>query len=407
MDNDFIYDEDATALMDFLQDIACLEPIEARADKFNLFDVFGFAKNEIRHSFFLKWLLDPKNNHQLGDSFIRALISSLVSSDPNRYGQQAFSLILLDCTDFTVMRETNDIDLLLLSEKNSIAIVIENKIGSHEHASTGFDSQLTKYHSFIEKAYPQIKTKIYVYLSPKGELPRDKKNKKDWQILSYLSIVEIVEKLLEDNKERLSSEVEMLIQNYIDVLRRDVVEDSELKKYCNEIYKKHRKALDLIYMHTEMGKDHTVQALKDALNELDSKGLIAYDPKVRDTFYTPRMTSYLPDLNSTKSAWNNNHVYRYWFEFENGMIKYVFDISFKGSDDSNKAKLEGLYKTRNPKRTMNKTYNRIESSEKVNISEYDDDELKEKIIEMVHELLENEIIWIDKCESYLSERNNG
>lgn len=35
----------------------------------NIFQILKISKNEIRHSNFLSWLLDPKGSHKLGDIF--------------------------------------------------------------------------------------------------------------------------------------------------------------------------------------------------------------------------------------------------------------------------------------------------------------------------------------------------
>ena len=400
MGKSIVIDDDAKALRDFITDIKCLAPIKDRAERFNLFDVFGFARNEIRHSFFLKWLLDPKENHGLGDSFIRALMSYLVSSEPDRYGDRAFDLLMMDCADFSVQRETKNIDLFLLSESKSVAITIENKIGSHEHASTGFDSQLDKYRTYVEDAFPSIKTKIFVYLTPREESPSDTEN---WQTLSYSTIVDIIEELLDDNKERLSPDVRVLIQNYIAVIRRDIVEDNELNSLCSEIYKKHRKALDLIYSHSDMGMNPIMRVLTEALKKLAEEGKIDYDPKDRTVFHTPAMTAFLPKLNKPESSWYSVYPYNYWFKIDDERISFVFEIGYWGVDDSTKKKMDGLFKTRHPKKKKETDRRkRIETFRWVELDEFDDDERKKRIEEIINDVLKRESTWIKDCEDYLS-----
>ncbi len=396
-----IIDENAKVLRDFLTDIKCLEPIKDRAERFNLFDVFGFARKETRHSYFLKWLLDPKENHGLGDSFIRELLAHLVSSEPDRYGDRAFDLLMMDCSDFSVQRETKDIDLFLLSEAKSVVIIIENKIGSHEHASTGFDSQLDKYRTYIEGSFSRIKTKIYVYLTPQEESPSDPDN---WQVLSYSTIVGIIEELFADNKDRLAPDVKVLIQNYIDIIRRDIVEDNELNNLCNEIYRKHRKALDLIYSHSDMGMNPTMRVLTEVLRELSDDGKIEYDPKDRTVFHTPTMTEYLPKLNEPKSSWNSNYTYNYWFKIDDERISLVFEIGYLGVEDTTKAKLDGLFKTRHPKnKKKTDKYKRLETTKWVELDEYDEDKKKDIIKQLINEeVLKKEPSWIEECKDYLN-----
>lgn len=65
------------ALREFLLDIDCLEELQPWSRKFNLFDVLKVSRNEIRHSNVLAWLLNPNENHGLGDSYIRKFVQNL------------------------------------------------------------------------------------------------------------------------------------------------------------------------------------------------------------------------------------------------------------------------------------------------------------------------------------------
>ena len=64
----------AKALKEFLLDIECLEPLAEWTSKFNLFDILKITRTEIRHSNMLSWLLNPSENHGLGDSIIRGFM---------------------------------------------------------------------------------------------------------------------------------------------------------------------------------------------------------------------------------------------------------------------------------------------------------------------------------------------
>lgn len=64
----------AKALKEFLLDIECLDPLAEWTSKFNLFDILKITRTEIRHSNMLSWLLNPSENHGLGDSIIRGFM---------------------------------------------------------------------------------------------------------------------------------------------------------------------------------------------------------------------------------------------------------------------------------------------------------------------------------------------
>lgn len=226
---------DEEALQNFLLDIQCLDELRPWTDKFNLFDVLKITRTEIRHSNMLAWLLDPSENHGIGDSFFRGIIQKLVENDSEgRY--DVFWLLLLDTYSFSVYREWKNIDLLLVSDQEKIVIAIENKVGAHEHSN-----QLNRYRSAVEKEYMDYK-KVYAFLTPDGEEPSDIEN---WGILTYWDVVDVLENI--SSTQELRSDVKVMVDNYLEVVRRDIVEDKELIDICNKIYDKHRKALDLIY----------------------------------------------------------------------------------------------------------------------------------------------------------------
>jgi len=61
------------ALEEFLMDIEILEPLERIISEFNVFEALGIIHTEIRHSKVLSWLLDPAENHGLGDYVLKKL----------------------------------------------------------------------------------------------------------------------------------------------------------------------------------------------------------------------------------------------------------------------------------------------------------------------------------------------
>ena len=123
--------ENEKALQDFLLDIDCLDELIPWVAKFNIFDVLKISRTEIRHSNVLAWLLDANENHGLGDMFIREIMQTLVEEDDSsKY--DVFRLLLLDFHSFTVYREWNNIDIMLLSDEEKVVIAFENKVGSHE-----------------------------------------------------------------------------------------------------------------------------------------------------------------------------------------------------------------------------------------------------------------------------------
>ena len=100
-----------------------LEQLEGYLAEFNAFDVLKLAPQEIRHSNFLAWLLDPRQNHALGDYFLKRFLSSTLSS-ARKSEASAITPIDIDIWDLSeslVAREWNKIDILIVNDGAKVA----------------------------------------------------------------------------------------------------------------------------------------------------------------------------------------------------------------------------------------------------------------------------------------------
>ena len=319
------------SLTDFLLDIDCLQELSKWSDKFNIFDVLKASRNEIRHSNMLAWLLDANENHGLGDNYTKHFFQNLIQNSDIE--ENIFKFMLMDFYSFSVYREWKNIDIMLLSEEEKVVVVIENKIGSHEH-----DNKRVRYEHIINSEYPDYK-KIFIYLTPDGEEP----SSDNWIVFTYERAVEILAKL--STSIDLLPDIRLLINNYIDVIRRDVVEDKELVDICNKIYNKHKKALDLIYEY-RFDKGQYSEVIKNVLEEYASKRLITFDNSKRMNayirFYTPNMTQYLPDLSQSNGSWNDAHVYAYEFAVRKNSIRLGFVFALKNIPESTQGNIQKI-----------------------------------------------------------------
>ena len=69
----------------------------------------------------------------------------------------------------------------------------------------------------------------------------------------------------------MQSDVDLMIRNYLDVIRRDIVEDQKLIEVCNKIYARHKKALDLIFEHRTDGRSQFADCIRSTLLEMAVK----------------------------------------------------------------------------------------------------------------------------------------
>jgi hypothetical protein len=65
-------------LEEFVAGNVDLQRLENALRKFNLFDSLKLVWQEVKHSDFLAYLLDPQQNHGLGDIFLKSLLQSVL-----------------------------------------------------------------------------------------------------------------------------------------------------------------------------------------------------------------------------------------------------------------------------------------------------------------------------------------
>lgn len=323
-EDDILSDEEA--LKRFLLDIDCLDQLDEWTGKFNLFDVLKITRAEIRHSNLLAWLLAPNENHGLSDNiimgFVQFAISSFASDD-----HDIINTLLMDFQSFVVYREWHYIDILAVSDKEKFILCIENKIDTGEHSN-----QLARYQETIGKNFPAYKA-MYIFLSPTGA---EASMADTWISMSYGDVVHIIESACK--KQKLLPDVELLINNYVETIRRDIVGDERLSRICAEIYNRHRRALDLIYENkpdraseiAECFRNWSVQKTKEGAMEI----ILDKCSKTYTRFKTKTMSQLLPDVSGPLSGWNTSNFYFYELINCGGTACYIqFALSAKNMPD--------------------------------------------------------------------------
>jgi hypothetical protein len=257
-----------SALERLVVDNAELEQLESLLNPFNIFEAVGAVAQEVRHSDFLAFMLSPSQNHGLGDLLAKRFLQKAVQAAA---GQTEISLIDLDVWDLgslEVRREWHAIDILLLDERNGFAVIIENKVHSGEH-----DDQLNRYWQVVSSQFPKLKV-LGILLTLKGERPSDDR----FIPIDYATICQLVESLAATMKSAPQPELRTLLGHYVQMVRRHLLEDSEIAELARRIYKKHRRALDLIY---EYRPDRQAY-IKEVLDSLISSDLeLCSDPSTK------------------------------------------------------------------------------------------------------------------------------
>ena len=122
------------------KEIVCLEELildddlgrlEAFTSRFNIFESIGAIRRELRHSDFLSFLLTPGSNHGISESFLKAFLFDItkynVQTTNRTISVSPIDVDLYDLSDIDVKREWKNIDILLISKKISLYVLLRIK----------------------------------------------------------------------------------------------------------------------------------------------------------------------------------------------------------------------------------------------------------------------------------------
>lgn len=308
---------DRECLENLLLNIDILDELKLYAEHTNIFDILKISNAELKHSIMLAYIFSPNENHGLGTKPIE-LFFKMLAQNKGIDNLNVFELLDIDYEDFNVIREYKNIDILFKSSKNKIIICIENKIWTSEH-----DNQLNRYKNIIDTEYENYK-KIFLYLTPYGDLPSDN----NWHYISYNDIVNILEQIDIDN---INPKVKLLLQDYKNMIRSKIMNDNELKELCNKIYRKHKRAIDLIIENKEDDIYYFYSIINEYLLKLNDKGLIIYNEKDSSPktlrFSTKALEKVFPLIEDVKNSfWGNGRTCGYAVEIKPN--KLIFELYF-------------------------------------------------------------------------------
>jgi hypothetical protein len=161
------------------------------APRFNLFEALGIARKEQFQSRFLAFLLNPRESHDQGDTFLRTFLEHMLPEfRPQRLNGTAVQIERQAATYGRV-----DIQITLPDGR---IIVIENKVDASEG-----EEQIARYqYGLRRRRQPTHGQHILVFLTPEGREPQTG-NPADVRCVSYRQLGDWVFSLLPELPERL------------------------------------------------------------------------------------------------------------------------------------------------------------------------------------------------------------
>lgn len=308
--------EQRTLLERFIVDNPELEALEAKVSRFNIFEAVGMVRQEIKHSNFLQFLLNPLEKHQLDDLFLKKLLIEVLRNAEDT-SSDGLDIAEFCFDDANIRREWRYIDLLIHSSSNNFVCVIENKVDSTE----GFN-QLQTYQSVIDREFPHCK-KLFIYLTKEG----DKASQSDWLSLSYGTIADIIEKICGERQSTLSPEIEISMRHYVDLIRRHLMSESDIAELCRKIYKEHRQAIDLIYEHRPDMRSNVEEYLSQLIQEFAEPENLELDSiQGKWIRFAPKEWDELAFQNTCGSGWSKKQrllLFEFWNEPQSLELRLV------------------------------------------------------------------------------------
>ncbi len=345
----------------------------------NIFQILRITNNEIRHSNFLSWLLDPKESHKLGDIFLKRFLREVFSSD--KFGDiDQVDVEGMDLSKVEIQREWKNIDILIILE--GVVVCIENKVLSKEHSN-----QLKRYKEIIEKQFPDYQ-QTFVYLTPDGE---DSEEETDtYEPISYEFIVDSLDRILSVYGESLNEQVKNYIKDYVTIIKRELMGTDKLTELSKKIYQNHKELFDFINEHKPDIMDEMGVILK---NQLKSKGYIIGSSSKKRVRFTTQSILDLTYINKNVKWWKNGESFLFEFILYEEKNKLIFKVVISPSDkdyDVNRLKemlleIEDFTEPRGKKWLV--THRKNYAYDYSSISDKTPDEIKEEMDKVIEKVM--------------------
>ncbi|MCR1935034.1 MULTISPECIES: PD-(D/E)XK nuclease family protein [Bacillota] len=352
-------------IINFIVNNDKLELIKAKLNRFNPFKILKIEDYEIRHSNVLAWLLDPNGNHNFDEKILKKFLLKVLMKPDNDEVLSNINLVYkiqnMNFMDICVYREMYNIDLVMVSEIQRLVIFIENKILSEEHSN-----QLSRYYCVIQDNFPDY-TIIPIFLTLDGK----EASSENYFRASYSDLLETMEFIVENYKERTSQEIVAFVSYYISIIKEKYFMDEDLKRLCKDIYIQNKDVIDMIY---SIGNEIDIEV---AVNQFISKHKEIIPVTQKNTVFWFGLESFLKARKTEADSWGGGFPICLWFSEYYGKLKLTLEVGpFEDSDERitflNELELSGIKISERAKEPGRK-YTRI-YTDTISIKDWSDSE---------------------------------
>ena len=264
------------------EDLARLEKLVA--ERKAGIDAFDFISNlywgsgatrlwsdEEFHSNLLAWLLDPNENHGLGDRFLTGFLSRTCAPSKIQSADWMQATVIREWENY-VDGQLGYLDLLVLAETGDpkgCLLAIENKIFSDEHSG-----QLTRYRMALADRYPEF-CRHHVFMSPDGRKSKSAEERKNWNAAGYTIVLDVLKELTDRQDGEVAEDVRAFLKQYATTLRRNIVPDTSAQQTARKIYLANRELFETILASKPNYRRELWDRLKVAIESQDDMEIVS------------------------------------------------------------------------------------------------------------------------------------
>ncbi len=334
---ELVLDEDFAKLQNFV------------SEEVNLMSILRVTRKELAHSNFLAWLFNPRENHNLGDIALKEFMKTYFRE--NQYQDlgtsqgsnlSVFDFVQMNFDDIEIRREYEDIDLLFLSKRNDLCIVIENKIYSGEG-----EKQLEKYHKTVESQFENFKHRIYIYLSLEEQEISDF-GQRHYLAIQYDSIIRILEQLLSSKNIALAEKVRFVLEQYKQTLHSMKNDNQELEQIAQRLFKRYRAAFDFVFQYAVVKEGSAIWDKLQSLILENKDTMVPFKSNTRYVRFQPKFLHEIEQILRNSNLLSDNPDWEnFWLflcEFNLSGDKVTFDFKIGKGDSEAREKLYNIYK---------------------------------------------------------------
>ena len=300
-------------LNEFLVHNREIDLLEAELREFNPLKILKIEHFEIRHSNVLAWLLDPRENHGLGEAFLKKLLVRIwIENERIKFPITITEILNSSFYDAQVLREFGFTDILIFSKSNNIGFLIENKIHSKERKG-----QIERYIKRLKGEFSSVE--IIPILLTLDDLGSDEEER-DYSGLNYEHVYDILTHLMQLYGKGLNTRVADFIRAYLETLEVLTMQDkSEVVQLCKEIYRLHKEAVDAII-------EYGIRTSYDEAIDEFLKGKL-----IQEACRNGRAFWFLPEVLFKKApkfnlGWKSPYPISFWFKFSQNKIGLILEV---------------------------------------------------------------------------------